>query len=181
MAEDLSTSFIHWFLKHIVGRTMKRSLFRDWGLNSAYVNVHSPVPTLNVLQNCSDKEEPHLKPSNQLLARTDTIAINSKKELIEQSSRVHKCKAAARLEPWSSLGATDAVKQLTEDRRCVSPSEEDLTWVSHGWTDPAGLLDRRAGTRSGPVCRRLSGTHSHYPADPNDTEGALLGYYALWV
>lgn len=75
-----------------------------------------------MLQNCSDKEAPHLKPSNQLLARTDTEqAINSKKELIGQSSRAHKCKAAARLEPWRYLGATDVVKQLKENRRCISP------------------------------------------------------------
>lgn len=98
------------------------------GLNSTYVNVHSLAPTLNVLQNCSDKEAPHLKPSNQLLARTDIEqAINSKKELIGQSSRVHKCKVAARLEPLSSLGATDTIKQLMKTRRCFSPSEEELT------------------------------------------------------
>lgn len=55
-----------------------------------------------MLQNCSDKEAPHLKPSNQLLARTDTEqVINSKKELNGQSSRVRKCKAAVGLEPWS--------------------------------------------------------------------------------
>lgn len=64
-----------------------------------------------MLQNCSDKEAPHLKPSNHFLARTDKEqVINLKKELIRQNLHVHKCKAAARFQPWSSLGAADAVK-----------------------------------------------------------------------
>lgn len=104
IVKDLSTSFIHWFLKHILLDGQRNGLYfwteESEGLNSAYVNLHSPVPTLNVLQNCSDKEATHMKPSNQLLARADTEqAINSKKELIRQSSHIHKCKAAARLEP----------------------------------------------------------------------------------
>lgn len=78
-----------------------------------------------MLQNCSDKEAPHLKPSNQLLARTDTEqAINSKKELIGQSSRVQKCKAAARLQPWRSRRSKTAdgeQKARSCPRRKTSP------------------------------------------------------------
>lgn len=129
----------------------------------------------------SDKEAPHLKPSNQLLARTDTEqVINSKKELNGQSSRVRKCKTAAGLEPPS--------RWRSENRRGASGdgflSEGSLTWASRGWTGPAGLLDRRAGTRSGPVCCRLSGTRWHCPAEPHDRLTRLvLGseHYECWL
>lgn len=89
----------------------------------------------------------------------------TRRKSLSGSSRVHKCKAAV----------TRTVKWARCHRRTkgVFLLQKNLTWASLGWTDPADLRDRRAGTRSGPVCRRLSGKRSHYPADPNDTKAAL--------